>query len=68
MTFKVVRLFIIYFCPEIKKKWHVGFFGGEGMAFKNKLFSFFFFFREVDGQRITIFKIVALCFSIGLET
>lgn len=65
MTFKVVCLFIIYFCPEIKKKkWHVGFFGGEGVAFKN----IFFFPREVDVQRITIFKIVALCFSIGLET
>lgn len=64
MTFKVVCLFIIYFCPEIKKKsgmW-VFFFSGEGVTFKN-----FFFFWEVDVQRITIFNIVALCFSIRLE-
>lgn len=62
MTFKVVCLFIIYFCPEIKKKVACGFFFfGEGVTFKN------FFFWEVDVQRITIFNIVALCFSIRLE-
>lgn len=65
MTFKVVCLFIIYFCPEIKKKVACGFFWGGGeVAFKN----IFFFSWEVDVQRITILKIVALCFSIGLET
>lgn len=62
MTFKVVCLFIIYFCPEIKKKkWHVGSFFRGGVTLKN-------FFWEGDGQRITIFNIVALCFSIRLET
>lgn len=62
MTFKVVYLFIPFFGPEIK----------SGMRFFIFyfifIFSFFFvFFFGGDVQRITIFKVVALCFRIGVE-